>query len=242
MVYAQNVKKIMKDNSNLALEVKDLSVVFGEQKIVNTLSFQIKKGETLVILGPNGAGKTTLLRALLGIIPSNGEINWYTRNISYLPPSEIMQRRGVMPLTVNDFFKIKNVNDKQIQNSIKSVGLEQNCLSKKLSHLSTGQFQRLSIAWALADEPDTLIFDEPTSGIDIGGAETIYSLLHKFWQEKGLTILLVTHDLSIVWEHADNVLCLNKKNVCYGAPSKALTTKNLKDLYGVGVKYYLHNK
>ncbi len=243
MVYALNAEEIMEGNKNeIVLEVKDLSVILADQKIIDNLSFRVKRGETLVILGPNGAGKTTLLRALLGIIPSKGEIYWHTKNISYLPPSELMQRRGVMPLTVNDFFKIKNVNDKQVYNSIESVGLERDCLNKRLSHLSTGQFQRLSIAWALVDEPDTLIFDEPTSGIDVGGAETIYSLLHKFWQEKALTILLVTHDLSIVWEHADNVLCLNKKNVCYGPPSRALTTKNLKDLYGVGVKYYLHNK
>jgi uncharacterized protein (TIGR00288 family) len=64
---------------------------------------------------------------------------------------------------------------------------------------------------ALADKPDMLLFDEPTSGIDIGGAETIYSLLHSFWKKHRLTIILVTHDLSVVWEHANNVLCLNKK-------------------------------
>jgi len=122
------------------------------------------------------------------------------------------------------------------------VGLETEIYQKRIAHLSTGQFQRLSIAWALADKPDMLLFDEPTSGIDIGGAETIYSLLHSFWKKHRLTIILVTHDLSVVWEHANNVLCLNKKGLCYGKPSQALTTENLRNLYGVGIKYYQHRR
>ncbi len=227
-------------NKDLALVVKNLSVTLGEQKIIENLSFEVERGETLVVLGPNGAGKTTLLRALLGIIPYEGEILWRVENKSYLPPTELLQRREILPLTVEDFYGLKGVAKQAAQDSLRSVGLEDGVYKKKMAHLSTGQFQRLSIAWALVDKPDTLLFDEPTSGIDIGGAETIYSLLHEFWKKYNLTIILVTHDLSVVWEHADNVLCLNKQGVCYGVPKKALTTKNLRQLYGVGVKYYQH--
>jgi zinc transport system ATP-binding protein len=78
------------------------------------------------------------------------------------------------------------------------------------------------------------------SGIDVGGEETIYSLLHKFWEEKKLTILLVTHDLHVVWEHADRVLCLNKTCLCIGKPDQVLTVENLKKLYGTGIKFYKH--
>jgi zinc transport system ATP-binding protein len=90
------------------------------------------------------------------------------------------------------------------------------------------------------DEPQVLLFDEPTSGIDIGGQETIYSLLHRFWQDRNLTILLVTHDLNVVWEHANNVLCLNKDYVCYGKPKEVITPKMLEELYGTGVRFYKH--
>ena len=227
---------------DLALEVKNLTVLLNGSKIIDDVSFEVKKGETLVILGPNGAGKTTLLRAILGIIPHQGEVTWRVKNISYLPPNELLQRREILPLTVEDFYGLKNIKGVKCAESLESVGLSGDILKTRIAHLSTGQFQRLSIAWALVDNPDTLLFDEPTSGIDIGGADTIYSLLHKFWKDKNLTIILVTHDLSVVWEHADNVLCLNKKGVCHGIPSNALTTENLKELYGVGVKYYTHKK
>lgn len=229
-------------DNNLALQVKNLTVELNSQEIIKDLSFEVKKGETLVVLGPNGAGKTTLLRALLGIIPYKGEVKWNVENISYLPPKELMQRKEILPLTVEDFYDLKEVPKNRILKSLKSVGLSNGVIKQRIVHLSTGQFQRLSIAWALVDKPDTLLFDEPTSGIDIGGTETIYSLLHGFWEKYDMTIILVTHDLSVVWEHADNVLCLNKKGICYGVPNKALSTKNLKELYGVGVKYYKHTK
>jgi ABC-type Mn2+/Zn2+ transport system ATPase subunit len=224
------------------LTVSDLTVELNNNKIIEDLSFEVKKGETVVILGPNGAGKTTLLRALLGLIPYTGEIKWNCRNSSYLPPNELFQRKELIPLTVLDFYSLKNVGKKKALESITSVGLEDEILNRRISNLSTGQFQRLTIAWSLVDNPDVLLFDEPTAGIDIGGTETIYSLLHKFWEKETLSIILVTHDLNVVWEHADNVVCLNKKGICFGPPSTALTTEKLNELYGIGIKYYKHHR
>jgi zinc transport system ATP-binding protein len=228
--------------NDLALNVENLTVKYDGQEIIKNISFKVRKGETLVVLGPNGAGKTTLLRALIGIIPYEGSITWSVKNTSYLPPNELLQRKEIMPLTVEDFYNLKDIPRSKMAGSLESIGLESDLLPKRIANLSTGQFQRLSIAWALVDNPDTLIFDEPTSGIDIGGTETIYSLLRRFWDKEKLTIILVTHDLSVVWEHADHVLCLNKKNLCYGSPITALTNENLKELYGVGVKYYQHHQ
>ena len=84
-------------NNNFALKVNNLTVELNEQKIIENISFSVKKGETLVVLGPNGAGKTTLLRALLKIIPYEGEVSWAVENISYLPPKELMQRKEILP-------------------------------------------------------------------------------------------------------------------------------------------------
>ena len=169
----------MSDN---ILTVKNLSVELSGEEIIKDLSFSVKERESLVILGPDGAGKTTLLRALLGVIPYQGNINWNTKNISYLPPQELVQRKGNLPMTIRDFFNFKKVSIKEIETILKSVGLETAVLNKRFGTLSTGQFQRLIIAWALVDNPSVLLFDEPTSGIDIGGQETIYTLLHKFWK------------------------------------------------------------
>ncbi len=222
------------------LNVEELNVSYGPNKVIENLSFKVKKGEVLIILGPNGAGKTTLLKSLLGILPYKGTIKWNTDKISYLPPQELMQRRELPPMSIMDFFKMKTNKIDEIKELIKGVGLDSSILDKGFNELSTGQFQRMTIAWALVGKPEVLLFDEPTSGIDIGGEETIYSLLHKFWKKWNLTILLVTHDLNIVWSHATNVLCINKKGMCYGPPEKVVTPKRLKELYGSEIKFYKH--
>ena len=230
----------MKTDQTL-LTVNNLSVRFGKEKIIDNLSFQIKKRDVFVIMGPNGAGKTTLLRALLDLIDHEGKVEWYSDKISYLPPQELLQRKSLLPLSISNFFSFKTKDKEKINNALASVDLSPSILSRHFGALSTGQFQRMIIAWALVDDPKILLFDEPTSGIDIGGEETIYSLLHKLWQERGLTILLVTHDLNIVWEHATNVLCLNKTYSCIGTPEEVLTPEQLKKLYGSGIKFYAHD-
>lgn len=222
------------------LKVENLSIQFNGEEILKDINFTVNQGETLIILGPNGAGKTTLLKALLGLIPHQGKVVWKTKNISYLPPQELVQRKYLPPLTIEEFFKFKDVSDKKILKIFKEVGLDPLLLKRPFSAISTGQFQRMIIAWALVDDPDVLLFDEITYGIDIGGEETIYSLLHRFWEQRNLTILLVTHDLNVVYEHANNVLCLNKKKLCYGKPKRILTPKNLREVYGTGVKFYKH--
>jgi len=226
--------------NDLILKVKNLNVVRDGEEIIKDLTFEVKERETLIILGPNGAGKSTLLRTLLGLVPYSGEVIWSTKRISYLPPQELFQRRDLPPLNIEEFFKFKNVSHEKISTIFSAVGLESSLLKRRFGAVSTGQFQRMLIAWALVDDPRVLLFDEPTSGIDVGGQETIYSLLHKFWLEWNLTILLVTHDLNIVWEHGDNVLCMNRKTLCYGKPSEVITPEGLEELYGTGIKFYKH--
>ena len=162
------------------LEVSNLSVTLNREEIIKDLSFQVEKGEVLIVLGPNGAGKTTLLKALLGSIPYQGDIRWASNKISYLPPNELLMRREMLPLTVEDFFSLKGVDIREVKENLESVGLNEKMAKRRIANLSTGQFQRLNIAWALAKKPEVLIFDEPTSGIDVGGTETVYSLLHSF--------------------------------------------------------------
>ncbi|MFC1894719.1 metal ABC transporter ATP-binding protein [Candidatus Dependentiae bacterium] len=186
-------------NKKKILTVKNLCVSINNNEIIKNLSFGIKEKENLVILGPNGAGKTTFLRALLNIIPYPGQVEWKTKNISYLPPKEFFARKNLPPLNIKEFFEFKNSSKKKTNKIITEVGLKPNILKKQFTSLSTGQFQRMLIAWSLVNNPKVLLLDEPTAGIDIGGEETIYSLLHKFWKESDLTILLVTHDLNIVW-------------------------------------------
>jgi len=224
---------------DLVLEVKDLSVELAGEKVINSLSFELKKGDTLTILGPNGAGKTVLLKTLLGLLPYKGKVEWKKNiRIGYVP--QRLPFIKDIPLSVEDFLKLKRSSEKEIEGILNSVGFKENLLDKKIGDLSSGQFQRILIAWSLIENPQVLLFDEPTTGIDIEGEETVYRLLARLKRDRELTILLVTHDLSVVYTFSNYVICLNKQPVCYGFPQEVLTPENLKRLYGEEVKYYRH--
>ena len=227
----------------LILKVKNLRVEANGEEIIKNLSFNVERGEFFIILGPNGAGKTTLFKALLGLIPYKGEIAWNRKNIKfgYLPERLSRSEFKKIPISIREFYRFKEDSEKEISKILKAVGLKgDKLLEKNPGNLSSGQFQRMLIGWALLGDPEVLFFDEPTTGIDIGGEENIYSLLRKFWQERNLTILLITHDLNIVYGYATNVLCLHKNGICSGSPREVLTPQLLEDLYGNKIKFYKH--
>ena len=141
---------------------------------------------------------------------------------------------------MEDFFTLKKSTEEETKDILDSVGFREDVVKKKIGDLSSGQFQRILIAWALIRKPQVLLFDEPTTGIDISGEETVYSLLARLKQERSLTILLVTHDLSVVYKYSTDVICLNKHVVCHGPPRKALTLESLQQLFGEEVKFYQH--
>lgn len=221
------------------LKVQDLRVALGGEAVIDSLSLEVNKGDVVAVIGPNGAGKTVLFRSLLGILPHEGTIEWMANiKIGYVPQKLAIARD--LPMTVLDFLKLKGAHKGEISEALQSVGLDSKVFGARIGELSGGQFQRVMIAYALIDHPDVLLFDEPTTGIDIGGEETIYNLLGKLHREQGLTIILITHDFNIVYRYAEKVLCLNKEKVCFGSPKEALNPKILEELYGSQVGIYPH--
>jgi zinc transport system ATP-binding protein len=221
------------------LEVSDLTVTIEGQVVVEHLSFTVTRGEILTILGPNGAGKTVLLRALLGTLPHEGSIAWKKgTRIGYVP-QRLPYIRDV-PVTVEDFFALKRAARAEAREMLQAVGLGAELATKRMGDLSSGQFQRILIAWGLVGNPQVLLFDEPTTGIDVSGEETVYGLLARLHRERSLTMLIVTHDLAVVYKFSTTVLCLNRQPVCYGPPRAVLTPESLQRLYGTEVKYYEH--
>lgn len=224
----------------VVLKVKNLNVKLDNEEIIKNLSFEVEEGDVLTILGPNGAGKTVLLKTLLGILPYKGKIEWQKDvRIGYVP--QRLPFIKDIPMSVEEFFLLKTAL-KETKEILKLVGFEEDILNKKLGELSSGQFQRILVAWALTKDPNVLLFDEPTTGIDIGGEKTIYSLLSKLKEEKNLTILLVTHDLSVVFKFSNFVVCLNKCPICQGVPKEVLTPQILYKLYKEEVKFYSHHR
>ena len=230
---------------NKILEVKNLSVVLDGQEILKDISFTVERGQALAVIGPNGSGKTVLFRALLGLVPFQGEIRWREGvRIGYVPQRFLLDKS--MPVSVKEFFFLQSAQFwfpprkflDHLEHELNLFGLGKDILTKPMGELSGGQLQRVLISWAMLNHPDVLLFDEPTTGIDVGAEETIYNLMHRLQDERGTTVILISHDLNIVYRYAEQVLCINKKMMCHGPPAKVLNPDELAKLYGEGGFYH----
>ena len=227
---------------NDILRVRNLTIELADEKIINNLSFNIKRGEFLTILGPNGSGKTVLLKALLGLLPHQGKITWSDGvKIGYVPQGLTQLKVKNLPLLVDEFFRLKKIKRNEIDKLLTLVGVhDKDFLKKRIGNLSGGQFQRMLLVWALSSSPNVLLFDEPTTGVDVRGEKTVYNLLYKLWQKEKMTIFLITHDLNIVSRYSSDVLCMSQDNICHNRPQEILLPQMLEKIYQTPVKYYKH--
>lgn len=230
------------DSSEIPIiQVSDLTVRLNNNLILDHVSFEVNSGETVAVIGPNGAGKTVLFRCLLGLIPYSGTISWAPNiRIGYVPQRLYIEPD--LPLTTKEFMYLKTSKPTEITHALNSVGFTSltTILKKPLGTLSGGELQRVLIAWAHIGHPDVLLFDEPTAGVDISSEETIYSLLHKLQEKEKMTILLISHEMQVVYRYADKVICLNKEKVCFGPPLETLTKETLAQLFGKDTGLYKH--
>jgi len=225
----RNIPPELKTASSTILTVSNLSVKLQQETILDNISFKVGRGTTVAIVGPNGAGKTTLLKVLLGLVPHIGEIKFEGKvRIGYVPQQFLVPD---VPITVSEFLSLKSKID--FEDSLHSVGLDaKNILHKRMNAISGGEMQRVLIAWAIVDKPDILLFDEPTTNVDIGSEEIIYETLNKLEKALGMTILLISHDMHVVTHYSDYVLALNKSVIFYGDPKKLSDPLLLKKIYG----------
>ena len=225
------------------LSVQRLGVRLGGRAVIANLSFEVKRGENLAIIGPNGAGKTVLLRALLKLLPSEGAIQWTAgTNLGYVPQSIAADRQ--LPLHVRDLLGAKarllKLSADAIQATARIVDLAPELLDTRVGVLSGGQFQKVLITFALLGDPQVLLVDEPTASLDELARERIYELLERLRLERKLTVLLVSHDLSVVYQFATKVLCLGGGGTCFGTPRDILTPDTLAAVYSAVPKFYRH--
>jgi len=221
----------MESRDNYILKISNLSVKFPNETILDNISFELKKGTTLAIVGPNGAGKTTLFRVLLNLVPYTGKIEWTDKvKIGYVP-----QRLSVsdIPISIKEFLSFKSASN--IEDSLSSVGLDTSILNKSLGVLSGGQLQRVLIAWATIDKPNVLLFDEPTTGVDLDSEEAIYKMLHELEKKSEITILLISHDIHIIRDYSDYMLALNKCVTFFGESKEIMNPSLQRIIYGEAV-------
>lgn len=219
------------ENSPL-LKVDNISVEIDHQTILDSVSFELRPQEVLAVIGPNGAGKSVLLKTLLGFFtPSKGKIEW-AKGIKrgYLPQRFQVDR--YLPMTVEEFLNLKPNPKFTIEKITSLVKMEQLLLKKNLAVISSGQLQKVLLAWSIIDQPQVLLFDEPTENVDIVSQESVYDLLHHLQKELKIATIIVSHDLNVVYRYADQVFCLNRQGLCYGRPLVILTTEKLSEVYG----------
>ncbi len=225
------------------LQVENLTVELGGTRIVHDLDFSVRRGSALAVIGPNGAGKTVLFRALIGALPYRGKVRWAPgARIGYVPQKLDIERD--LPLTGKDFLRAKaavsGVRGQDLEHALREVNLPVRTLERTIGALSGGQFQRLLLAFALMGRPDVLLCDEPTAGVDEPGEERLYEMIHRVQDEEGLTVLLISHELSLVYRFADAVLCLSLDHPCYGPPEEVLTPERIESVYGAPLRYHHH--
>ncbi len=225
------------------LSVRNLRIAFGNRVILRELSFDVHSGDCLAIIGPNGSGKTVLLKALQHLAPYEGEVYWrQDARLGYVPQSVAADRQ--LPLRVRELLAAKarflGLPEEEMEHVSSELNLSPEFLNAGTGTLSGGQFQKALIAFALLGRPNVLLFDEPTASLDELSEERIYELVHQLQAQTGITVILVSHDLSVVYRYANRVLCFSKGKPCMGPPKEILTPEMLEALYGAPPKYYRH--
>ncbi len=226
------------------LVVDSLEVAFGETEVLRKLSFSVPDGATVAVIGPNGSGKTALFKALIGALPFGGTVAWAEgTRIGYVPQRLDLERD--LPLSGRDFLHAKaslvGASQAEVGRATKLVNLGREIARRPIGSLSGGQFQRLLLAFALLGHPNVLLFDEPTTGIDEPGEELLYATVERLQREEQLTLIFISHELSLVYRMAGLVLCLGRRGVhCFGPPRQILTPETLERTYGAPMDHYLH--
>lgn len=233
------------DTVDTAVRFDAVTVERAGISILDRVSATVPKGSCTAIIGPNGAGKTTLLLALLGEIRYKGRIhkgnNGIPPRIGYVP-QRLTFDRG-MPLTVSEFLAM-GFQKKPLWFGI-AKGLHERSrralelvkagylADRKIGALSGGELQRVLLALALRQEPELLVLDEPSAGVDFRGELIFCELLDSLRHSQGFTQLMVSHDLATVTHHATHVICLNRKVAAEGPPRQTLTSDNLTAIFGM---------
>ncbi|MGC8744058.1 MAG: metal ABC transporter ATP-binding protein [Verrucomicrobiia bacterium] len=250
------------DNSNCpnVVEIENLSVRYGNKPVLNGINLKVKKGEFLALIGANGSGKTTLLKCILRILtPQSGsikifcesDINKVIQRIGYVPQKLELDKslaisvREFLSLRLNEtskwFFHRHRFTDEKLYPKLQKLKIDE-LFEKQLCKLSGGEFQRVLIAFSLLGEPDLLLLDEATEGVDFNTENIVYEVIDELRRERDLTVILVSHDISMVSRQATNVVALGNGIICCeGSPETVLTNESLKQAYGTHFAPYCHH-
>lgn len=239
------------------LEAKKLQLSYDGRPVIHELGLSIPHGKTTVIVGANACGKSTLLRGIARLMrPDAGVVELDGRDIRSLPTKEVAQIVGILPqspsapegITVSDlvgrgryphqgWFRQWSAEDDRIVRDALVVTSTLALADRRVEQLSGGQRQRVWIAMALAQDPDILLLDEPTTFLDVAHQLEVLDLLLQLNRERGTTVAMVLHDLNLAARYADNlVLMAHGRVIASGLPEEVITQKLVKTAFGLDAR------
>jgi zinc transport system ATP-binding protein len=245
--------------NHVLVSIRNLKVTLGGKPILRGVDAEVEAERITAVIGLNGSGKTTLLRSLLQEIAYSGEICFHCghdhsapepKYVGYVPQK--LRIDAQLPLTVRDllamalqrrplFLGISGRVRRQMQALLEQVNAPNQLLDSPVDAISGGELQRVLLGLALQPEPELLLLDEPAAGIDFQDQEKFYDLIGRLNREQKTTILLVSHDVSMVSERAHHVLCLKDGRIhCQGPPNQVLTGERLAQTFGPEQAVYAH--
>ena len=236
------------------LACEKLCAGYGKKKVINDVSISFNKSDITSIIGPNGSGKSTLLKAMGRLLkPFSGEIFINGKTMNGISDCDIAKHMGILPQSPSApedipvhclisygrnphkkmLSRMDSTDKDTIDWAIEATGLKDKRF-RRLGQLSGGERQRAWIAMALAQQPNILLLDEPTTYLDIHHQFEVLELLDKLNKECELTVLMVLHDLNLAARFSDRIIALKNGDVCLdGAPERVLTEDNIQNIFGV---------
>ena len=245
------------DHVEHTLETKSLSLSYDGAPVIEGLDLAIPHGKTTVIVGANACGKSTLLRGIARLLrPDAGVVELDGRDIRSLPTREVAQVIGILPqspvapegITVSDlvgrgryphqgWFRQWPTEDDRIVREALTMTSTLHLAGRRVEQLSGGQRQRVWIAMALAQNPDILLLDEPTTFLDVAHQLEVLDLVLQLNREHGTTVAMVLHDLNLAARYADNLVLMREGAViATGEPAEVITIENLKEAFGLDAR------
>lgn len=214
------------------IECRGVTVRYDGKPVLQHVELCVRSGEIVTLIGPNGSGKTTLIRLLGGLlVPNEGSVHRRAGlRIGYVPQKANIRKS--LPLSVRRFLAIGGRHSRRtVAETLEEVGAGELAASS-VHGLSGGEFQRVALARALLRRPDLLLLDEPAQGVDLAGQAQLYELIDRLRRERGLGVILSSHDLHLVMAATDRVICLNGHVCCAGSPSTVANDPAFRRLFG----------
>ncbi len=231
-------------NPKTLINVNEISLQFGEQRVLNAVSMQLEAGKIVSLIGPNGAGKTSLVKLVMGLQqPTQGSV-WRQPDLvmAYLPQK--MSLQPAMPITVQRFMELSvRPREKSIDVALSEAGVS-GLANAPLQSISGGELQRVMLARCLLSNPQLLVLDEPDQGMDSSGQKMLYDLITDIRDRYQCAVLMVSHDLHLVMAATDEVICLNHHVCCTGHPKLISEDPEFLQLFDKpvsGLAFYTHH-